>query len=87
MGVNDQFALQKSWAAHVRFGSKADIPLRRCDVRFTPNSGHRGQTVGCLLCAKSGLLQRSKKASLFNQLIRAVKQLRRDGQTKRFCGL
>jgi hypothetical protein len=38
---------------HVRFGSKADISLRRCDVRFTPESGHYRATVGCPLCAKS----------------------------------
>jgi hypothetical protein len=25
---------------NVRFGPKADISLRRCDVRFTPESGH-----------------------------------------------
>jgi hypothetical protein len=40
MGVNDQFALQKSRTADVRFGSKADIRLPPIDVRFTPESGH-----------------------------------------------
>jgi hypothetical protein len=25
---------------NVRFGSKADMTLSRCDVRFTPESGH-----------------------------------------------
>jgi hypothetical protein len=40
MGSNDQFALQKSQAAHVRFGSKADIARCQADVRFTPRSGH-----------------------------------------------
>jgi hypothetical protein len=25
---------------HVRFGSKADIAVATCDVRFTPKSGH-----------------------------------------------
>jgi hypothetical protein len=28
-------------AAHVRFGSKADIEKRASDVRFTPKSGHQ----------------------------------------------
>jgi len=28
-------------AAHVRFGSKADIRCRLTNVRFTPESGHR----------------------------------------------
>jgi hypothetical protein len=42
MGYNVQFALQKSSAADVRFGSKADIAERETDVRFTtPKSGHR----------------------------------------------
>ncbi len=27
-------------AAHVRFGSKADVTLLNFDVRFTSNSGH-----------------------------------------------
>jgi hypothetical protein len=40
MGVNDRFALQTSWIANVRFGSKADIGAYRSDVRFTPESGH-----------------------------------------------
>jgi hypothetical protein len=31
------------------------------DVRFTPKSGHWQTTVGCPLCAKSGLMHRSKK--------------------------
>jgi hypothetical protein len=39
-------------AAHVRFGSKADIEAVSADVRFTPKSGNSGS--GCLLCAKSG---------------------------------
>jgi hypothetical protein len=40
MGSNDQFALQKSRTADVRFGSKADIVLGFRHVRFTPESGH-----------------------------------------------
>jgi len=36
-----KFARQQSRAAHVRFGSKADIQRPLSDVRFTPKSGHR----------------------------------------------
>jgi len=39
--------------ANVRFGSKADITARRCDVRFTPKSGHRNSAAQCPLCARS----------------------------------
>jgi hypothetical protein len=46
---------------------KADPALRSIpiiaaliDVRFTPKSGHCRATVGCPLCAKSGLMQCSK---------------------------
>jgi hypothetical protein len=39
-GFAGQFAEQQSRAAHVRFGSKADIGLALVDVRFTPESGH-----------------------------------------------
>ena len=40
MGFRSQFALRQSEAAHVRFGSKADIASRPLHVRFTPESGH-----------------------------------------------
>jgi len=30
----------------VRFGSKADIEANPCDVRFTPESGHRRMAAG-----------------------------------------
>jgi len=40
MGFRGQFAEQQPWAAHVRFGSKADILEGLRDVRFTPESGH-----------------------------------------------
>jgi hypothetical protein len=36
IGFTGQFARQQSEAAHVRFGSKADIGQCRADVRFTP---------------------------------------------------
>jgi hypothetical protein len=31
-----------------------DIAVRRCDVRFTPQSRHRLRTLGCPLSAKTG---------------------------------
>ena len=57
MGFKDQAATQRSLAAHVRFGSKADIEAHPRNVRFTPKSGHRVSALACPLCAKSGLLQ------------------------------
>jgi hypothetical protein len=47
--------------ADVRFGSKADICTAKNHVRFSPKSGHVRCTSLCLLWAKSGLVQRSKK--------------------------
>jgi hypothetical protein len=41
-------------AAHVRFGSEADISHYAGDVRFTPESGHWNSVASCPLCAKSG---------------------------------
>ena len=38
--VQGQFARQQSQAAHVRFGSKADIAGRQSNVRFTPKGRH-----------------------------------------------
>jgi hypothetical protein len=38
MAFSGQFARQQSWAAHVRFGSLADIGLTLIDVRFTPKA-------------------------------------------------
>ena len=35
-------------------GSKADMTERICNVRFTPESGHRSATRQYALCAKSG---------------------------------
>ena len=49
MGINDQFALQTSWIAHVRFGSKADIEAPPPNVRFTSESGHSLSVSGCPL--------------------------------------
>src|SRR6516165_2917607 len=54
-------ASRKILTADVRFGSKADIGVRPRDVRFTLKSGHRNSVVECPLCAKSGLMHRSKK--------------------------
>jgi hypothetical protein len=55
MGLSVQFARQQSWAAHVRFGSKADMHVRvvsalppkadiaerECHVRFVPKADMR----------------------------------------------
>jgi hypothetical protein len=49
MGISGQFAQQQSQAAHVRFGSKADIQPRPTNVRFTPESGHWLEHQACLL--------------------------------------
>jgi hypothetical protein len=40
--------------ANVRFGSKADIALGPCHVRFSPESGHHSARWRCLLCATFG---------------------------------
>jgi hypothetical protein len=50
MGFKAQFAQQQSWAAHVRFGSKADMKLCNRDVRFTPKSGHWNSAEMSALC-------------------------------------
>jgi len=47
-------ARQQSWAANVRFGSKADIEAPPSDVRFTPKSGQGSARPWCPLCARSG---------------------------------
>jgi hypothetical protein len=51
---------------------KADIARRQLDVRFVPFPDQG---------------QRSKARRLFDQLISAVEQLRRDAEAERFCGL
>jgi len=51
MGFRGQFAGQQSSAAHVRFGSKADIARDQVNVRFTPKSGHWNSAAKCPLCA------------------------------------
>jgi hypothetical protein len=49
---------------NVRFGSKADIPQRNRDVCFTPKSGHQPSAAERPLCAKSGLVHRSKISTI-----------------------
>jgi len=61
-------ALWSVRAAHVRFGSGTDVAASLINVRFTPKSGHRNSVAQCLLCAKSGLMHRSKWHR-FDQLI------------------
>jgi len=39
--------------AHVRFGSITDIEVSGMNVRFTPESGHRGARLACPLCAQT----------------------------------
>ena len=52
----------RDFSAHyVRFGSEADITRSPSHVRFTPESGHGADISGCPLCAKSGLIHRSKR--------------------------
>ena len=78
MGFRGQFAQQQSWAAHVRFGSKADIEASPPDVCFTSESGHRLSEGACPLCAKSG------RSKLFDHLIGGDEKIRRDFETKAF---
>ena len=49
MGFGGQLAQQQSEAAHVRFGSKADIGASLHDVRFTPESRHQLAELRCPL--------------------------------------
>jgi hypothetical protein len=53
-------AVREFALVYVRFGSKADIALGPRHVRFTPKSGHQLSAFRCPLCAKSGLMHRSK---------------------------
>src|ERR1700745_2839671 len=41
----DDSAVRNGKRADVRFGSKADIDAGPADVRFTPESGHRRETL------------------------------------------
>jgi hypothetical protein len=67
-GIRDQFARQQSRAAHVRFGSKADIGLPLAHVRFTPKSGHCRTTVG----AKLGLSAMRQRELLIDHFVEAI---------------
>jgi hypothetical protein len=57
-------AVQQCRKADVRFGSKADILVLKCDVRFTLQSGHHLSRLECPLSANSG-------HSLFDHLVGA----------------
>jgi hypothetical protein len=82
MGQRDPFATQQFLAAHVRFGSKADIALGPRHVRFTPESGHSLRRRRYLLSAKSGLMH-----LLFDHLIGDGEKVRRNGNAECFgCG-
>ena len=54
IGVEPDSLQQHGMLAPVRFGSKADIHGPQCDVRFTPESGHRAAGLRCRLSAISG---------------------------------
>ena len=60
MVFRGQFARQQSRAAHVRFGSKADIAECETNVRFTPENGHWNSVAACPLCARSGHMHCNK---------------------------
>jgi hypothetical protein len=49
-------ASQQTLAAHVRFGSKADMVSIKRDVRHSPKSGHSAARRGCLVCARIGVI-------------------------------
>jgi hypothetical protein len=50
-------------AAHVRFGSQADICAAKCHVRFAPESGHSAVRLDCAPCAfMSGNSPQKKEA-------------------------
>jgi len=55
-------------------------------VRFTPKSGHSVAHLGCLLCAKSGLMQ-CNNWSLLDHLVGAKQERFRDRKTERLSGL
>src|SRR4029453_11685354 len=59
---------------HVRFGSLADIKAWIRDVRFTPESGHSSERVGCPLSARTHAVQQTK--TLFDHLVGAREQCR-----------
>ena len=73
-------------AVNVRFGSKADMEASPRDVRFTPKSRHWLSASGCLLCAKSGHMQCSKTAFLFDDFVGAREQRERDIEAERLSG-
>src|SRR5215469_3730809 len=79
-------AKQQFSKVHVRFGSKADIAECLTDVRYSPESRHRETLLECPLSAKSGHMQRGKKA-LFDHLVGGRKQRLRNVELKRLCSL
>jgi hypothetical protein len=68
-------------------GSKADMKVRPCDVRFTPESGHSFSVSGCPLCAKLEHFAPQQYTLLFDHLIGDGEQPRRHGKAERFGGL
>ena len=72
-------APQQNWAAYVRFGSGADITRHLANVRFTPLSGQIADIAECPLCAKSGLMHRSKNSFHWITYRRAGRKAREPG--------
>jgi hypothetical protein len=67
---------------NVRLGSKADIASIKCDVRFTPKSGHWRAIVECPLWANS-----RHSAVSFDHLVGKRDQFIGYAETQRFRGL
>ena len=70
-------ALQKSGAAHVGSGSLAVVAACLRHVRFTPDSGHAADRLGCRLRATTGREQMQQPGMLFYHFVRAREQRRR----------
>ena len=62
----------------VRFGSKADICSAKWHVRFTPESGHLRGRIGMSAIVPKRHSHRSKQRSLFDHLVGAGEQGRRN---------
>jgi hypothetical protein len=60
----------------VRFGSKCDIAVCRCNVGFAPMSGHANGSVECRKWASSGLMRCGKTTPLFDHLVGNSQQRR-----------
>jgi hypothetical protein len=73
--------------AHVRDGSFASILARPGNVRFTHDSDQKADVPGCPKSANHVTSYCGKTASLFDYLVGAGEQRRRNGETVRLRGL